>query len=83
MDPDQDVLQRFYSTARSQRPRHVRWGSVSFWTDAALLAGASIPTLVFGPRGAGLHSLEEYVVAEDLGDCAEIIYRFVTQARVD
>ena len=82
-DPDQDILQRFHSTARSQRPRHVRWGSVSFWTDAALLAGACIPTLVFGPRGAGLHSLEEYVVAEDLSDCAEIIYRFVTQVLRD
>ena len=82
-NPDQDVLQRFYRTARSQRPRHVGWGSVSFWTDAALLAAASIPTLVFGPRGAGLHSLEEYVVAEDLSDCAEIIYRFVTQARAN
>lgn len=80
-DPDQALLQHFYGTARSQCPRHVRWGSVSFWTDAALLAAATIPTLVFGPRGAGLHSLEEYVVAEDLGDCAEIIYRFVTQAR--
>ena len=80
-DPDQEVLQRFHDTARSQRPRNVRWGSVSFWTDAALLAAASIPTLVFGPRGAGLHSLEEYVVAEDLSDCAEIIYRFVTQSR--
>ncbi len=82
-DPDQDVLQRFYGTAKSQRPRHVRWGSVSFWTDAALLAAADIPTLVFGPRGAGLHSLEEYVVAEDLSDCAEIIYRFVTRAGPD
>ena len=78
-DPDQAVLQRFYRTARSHRPKHVRWGCVSFWTDAALLAAASIPTLVFGPRGAGLHSLEEYVVAEDLSDCAEIIFRFVTQ----
>ena len=82
-DPQQDVLQHFYRTARSQCPRQVRWGSVSFWTDAALLAAASTPTLVFGPRGAGLHSLEEYVVAEDLGDCAEIIYRFVTQARAN
>lgn len=82
-DPDQDVLQRFYGTAKSQRPRHVGWGSVSFWTDAALLAAADIPTLVFGPRGAGLHSLEEYVVAEDLSDCAEIIYRFVTRAGPD
>lgn len=79
-DPEQSVLQHFYRTARSQCPRHVCWGSVSFWTDAALLAAAAIPTLVFGPRGAGLHSLEEYVVAEDLSDCAEIIYRFVTQA---
>ena len=82
-DPDRAVLQRFYRTARSQCPSHVCWGSVSFWTDAALLAAAAIPTLVFGPRGAGLHSLEEYVVAEDLGDCAEIIYRFVTRARPD
>ncbi len=82
-DPQQDVLQHFYRTARSQCPRQVRWGSVSFWTDAALLAAASTPTLVFGPRGAGLHSLEEYVVAEDLGDCAEVIYRFVTQARAN
>ena len=82
-DPEQAVLQRFYRTAQSQRPREVGWGSVSFWTDAALLAAAAIPTLVFGPRGAGLHSLEEYVEAEDLGDCAEIIYRFVTQARAN
>ena len=82
-NPDEPLLQHFYRTARSQCPRHVGWGSVSFWTDAALLAAASIPTLVFGPRGAGLHSVEEYVVAEDLGDCAEIIYRFVTQARPD
>ena len=82
-NPDQDVLQRFYRMARSRCPSHVGWGSVSFWTDAALLAAASIPTLVFGPRGAGLHSLEEYVVAEDLSACAEIIYRFVTRARSD
>ena len=82
-NPDQAVLQRFYRTAQSQRGQHVRWGSVSFWTDAALLAAASIPTLIFGPRGAGLHSLEEFVVAEDLSDCAEIIFRFVTQSGFD
>lgn len=82
-NPDQAVFQRFYRTAQSQRGQHVRWGSVSFWTDAALLAADSIPTLIFGPRGAGLHSLEEFVVAEDLSDCAEIIFRFVTQSRFD
>ena len=76
--PEQAILQQFYQTAYSHLPEQTSWGSVSFWTDAALLADAQIPTLVFGPRGAGLHSCEEYVIASDLSICAEIIYRFLT-----
>ena len=34
---------------------------MSFWTDAAVLGGAGIPSVLFGPGGAGLHSIEEYV----------------------
>lgn len=34
---------------------------VSFWTDAALLAAAGIPTVVYGPIGAGAHAAEEWV----------------------
>ena len=34
---------------------------MSFWTDAAVLGAAGIPSLLFGPGGAGLHSREEYV----------------------
>lgn len=71
------TLGRFYEVAERNLPELVDWGAVSFWTDAALLSEAQIPTLVFGPRGAGLHSLEEYVVASDVISCAEIIYEFV------
>lgn len=35
--------------------------SVPFWCDAALLGEAGIPSIVFGPAGAGLHSKEEWV----------------------
>jgi acetylornithine deacetylase len=73
------ILQQFYEVAHSQMPSLVDWGAVSFWTDAALLSQAQIPTLVFGPRGAGLHSLEEYVIATDVVDCARIICRFVLE----
>ena len=79
IDRDHPTLQQFYEVAHSQMPDFVEWGAVSFWTDAALLSEAKIPTLVFGPRGRGLHSLEEYVVASDVADCARIIYRSVTQ----
>ena len=34
---------------------------MSFWTDAAVLGSAGIPSVLFGPGGAGLHSVEEYV----------------------
>jgi acetylornithine deacetylase len=38
---------------------------MSFWTDAAVLGAAGIPSVLFGPGGAGLHSIEEYV---DVGE---------------
>jgi acetylornithine deacetylase len=46
---------------------------MSFWTDAAVLAQAGIPSLVFGPGGAGLHGVEEYVRAEDVVACRDVL----------
>ena len=42
---------------------------MSFWTDAAILADAGIPSILFGPGGAGLHSIEEYVNVSDVIAC--------------
>lgn len=42
---------------------------VSFWTDAAILGGAGIPSVIFGPGGAGLHSTEEYVRLDEVIVC--------------
>ncbi len=33
----------------------------SYWADAAFIAAAGIPTVMFGPVGAGAHALEEWV----------------------
>lgn len=49
------------------------FGTQSFWSDAALLSGAGIPSVLFGPGGAGLHSAEEYVRLGDVGLCAETL----------
>ena len=45
----------------------------SFWTDAAILAGAGIPSVLFGPGGAGLHSTSEYVNIPDLYTCRDVL----------
>ncbi|MGZ6708333.1 MAG: M20/M25/M40 family metallo-hydrolase [Solirubrobacteraceae bacterium] len=34
---------------------------VSYWADAAFIAAAGIPTVLYGPAGAGAHATEEWV----------------------
>ena len=46
---------------------------MSFWTDAAILTAAGTPAVLFGPRGAGLHSQEEYVEIDSVLTCRDIL----------
>ena len=46
---------------------------MSFWTDAAVLGAVGIPTVLFGPGGAGLHSREEYVTTDDVVTCRDAL----------
>jgi acetylornithine deacetylase len=50
---------------------------MSFWTDAAVLADAGIPSVLFGPGGAGLHSTTEYVNIDDLYVCRDVLVETV------
>jgi acetylornithine deacetylase len=50
-----------------------RIGGASFWTDAAVLGHAGIPSVLFGPGGAGLHSKEEYVNVADVIACRDVL----------
>jgi acetylornithine deacetylase len=45
----------------------------TYWMDAALLAAASIPTVIFGPSGAGAHATEEWVSLPSVQQCAEVL----------
>ena len=46
---------------------------MSFWTDAAVLGAAGIPTVLFGPGGAGLHGREEYVNVAEVLTCRDAL----------
>jgi acetylornithine deacetylase len=45
----------------------------TFWTDAALLAGAGMETVLLGPVGSGLHSAEEWVDVDSLADLSHVL----------
>ena len=57
------------------QPRQV---GMTFWTDAAILGAAGIPSVLFGPGGAGLHTPDEYVQVGDVRLCRDAL---VTLAR--
>jgi acetylornithine deacetylase len=58
-------------------------GGLSFWTDAAILGAAGTPTVLFGPRGAGLHSIEEYVEVDDVQACRDVFRAWLGMPRTD
>jgi acetylornithine deacetylase len=43
------------------------------WMDAAFTAAAGIPTVVFGPGGAGAHAVEEYGDLASVQRCADVL----------
>lgn len=52
---------------------HARRVGMSYWSDAAVLGAAGIPTVLFGPGGAGLHSPEEHVRMKDVCACRDAL----------
>ena len=71
--PRQHELPGLLEEALRRVGRKPQRGGVSFWTDAAVLAGAGIPTVIFGPGGAGLHSIEEYVRVDEVLACRDAL----------
>jgi acetylornithine deacetylase len=49
----------------------------SYWADAAFIAAAGIPTVMFGPSGEGAHAIEEWV---SLGDTERVTRTLIAVA---
>jgi acetylornithine deacetylase len=54
-------------------------GAMTYWTDAAILGHAGIPTVIFGPGGEGLHGIEEYVRASEVLVCRDALVKVTGQ----
>jgi acetylornithine deacetylase len=60
----------------------VRCEGLSYWTDAAILAAAGIPTVLFGPTGDGLHGPREWVDVESVVTCTRVLEAVAARACV-
>jgi acetylornithine deacetylase len=46
---------------------------VSFWADSGLIAAAGIPTVLYGPAGAGAHAAAEWVDVDSLERVRDVV----------
>ncbi len=63
------------SVAVAQAANHPAIVGVAYWMDMALLNGAGIPCLAFGPGGGGEHADVEWVDLESVERCVEVYAR--------
>lgn len=68
--PIVQVLHEEATRVLGEVPAHI---GLSFWMDSAFLASAGIPTVVFGPHGAGAHATEEWVDLASVEQCRAVL----------
>ena len=73
VDPEEPIVQAVRAQAERIRGAAPRVYGATFWADTGLIQAAGIPTLLFGPGGAGEHSIEEWADLAQLEACVEIL----------
>jgi acetylornithine deacetylase len=73
VSPDEPIVTLLRATVAAQLGREPEVRGHSAWMDAAFIAAAGIPTVVFGPDGAGAHAIEEWVDLASVRACAETL----------
>jgi acetylornithine deacetylase len=69
---DEEIVQSLQAASAEVLKRPLQVSGVQFWTDAAFLSAAGIPSVLFGPSGSGAHAIEEWVDLASVKTCAEI-----------
>jgi acetylornithine deacetylase len=65
VSPNEDVVAALSAAAAAVLGGSPKVGGASYWADAAFIAAAGIPTVMFGPGGEGAHAVEEWVSVAD------------------
>jgi len=73
VNPSHQVVRALEGAAKAVTGKPPKVTSFWGWTDAALLTHfGKMPTVIFGPGGAGAHARTEYVLVDDLVRCSWI-----------
>jgi acetylornithine deacetylase len=72
-DPNSKIVTSLTQAATFVRGCSPEIAGVSYWMDAALFAAAGIPTVNYGPSGAGAHEAIEWVDLDSVITTAQVL----------
>jgi acetylornithine deacetylase len=79
IEPGAPIVHDLRASVRAVRGTSPRVVGELAWLDSALLGEAGIPTVIFGPAGAGAHAAEEWVNVTTVADCARVLADVVSR----
>jgi len=79
VDEAAPVVRAVADAARAEVGHSAVVCAAPWWTDAALIQAAGIPTVIFGPPGGGIHAVDEWVDLEGLARFECILHAAATR----
>ena len=73
-DPRSAVVRAVQGAAAAVAGSPPKEIGVGYWTDAAIFANAGIPSVLYGPSGAGAHEAVEWAESASVVRCAEVLF---------
>lgn len=77
-DPEAPIARAVLAAVEHATGTPARRRGDPWWTDAGLIAGAGIPSVLVGPVGGGAHADEEWVSAASLVTLVDVIGRVIS-----
>ena len=74
---EERIFQQLHRQASLELGEELEVKGLPFWIDAAFIAKAGIPTVVFGPAGEGAHASQEWCDLDSLAQCKHIVLETV------
>lgn len=73
IDRDAPIVKLLHEAIHDNILAPPEYYGMAAWLDSAIIGRAGIPTVIYGPRGAGLHGADEYVEVDSVVRCAQVI----------
>ncbi|MFA5552794.1 MAG: M20/M25/M40 family metallo-hydrolase [Trueperaceae bacterium] len=75
VDTGSSIVRAVAEAARAVTGAEAPLVGAPYWTDAALVAAAGIPTVLYGPRGGGIHQSVEWVELDSVETVRQVLVR--------